>query len=157
LWSYFPSKEALFDAMLDQATMAFRAHLGEILDPCGDVASTLEHFCVSLLNKITRPEAIALNRLVVAETGRFPEVGRIFHDRARGLTQRQLGAYLAGAMERGQLRPTDPDAAALALLGLALGGCHQRLLNGSLDAASPQDIQADVDRTLDLFLRAYRP
>ena len=36
LWSYFPSKEALFEAVLDQATAAYRLQLSSLLDPCGD-------------------------------------------------------------------------------------------------------------------------
>ncbi len=157
LWSYFPSKEALFDAVLDHATVAFRAHLREILHPCGDTAATLDRFCISLLNKIVQPNAIALHRLVLAEAGRFPKVGRIFHDRARGMTQIHLADFLAGAMARGQLRQDDPSDAAQGLLGLILGGCHHLLLAGLIEQASAADIEADVHRALTIFLRAYAP
>ena len=75
LWSYFPSKEELFAAVLDDATTAYRSRLAEILDPDGDLAGTLRTLGVNLLTKITSPESVALYRLVASEAGRFPEMG----------------------------------------------------------------------------------
>lgn len=155
LWSYFPSKEALFAAVLDQVTAAFRAGLSQILDPCGDLDTTLMRFCTSLMQKITSPDAVALHRLVIAEAGRFPEMGRIFHDRAPRLTHALLADYLAGAMDRGLMRREDPLRAARALIGLCLSGCHQLLLVGLLDKVTPELIEQDLALAVPLFLRAY--
>lgn len=155
LWSYFPSKEALFAAVLDQATSVFRAGLSQILDPCGDLDATLTRFCTSLLQKTTSPDAAALHRLVIAEAGRFPEMGEIFYDRAPRLTQALLADYLAGAMDRGLMRREDPLKAARALISLCHSGCHQLLLVGLLDKVTAELIEQDVALAVPLFLRAY--
>lgn len=157
LWSYFPSKEALFEAVLDQATAAFRLQLSSLLDPCGDPEQTLRTFCTSFLEKVTLPEAIALHRLVHAEAGRFPEMGEIFYERAPRTTQALLGAFLASAMDRGLLRPGDPRQAAKVLTVLCMSGCHQQLLLGRLKAPTPELISADADAAIAIFLRAYAP
>ena len=88
LWSYFPSKEALFAAVLDDATTAYREQLAELLDPCGDLRTTLERAGFKLVEKITSPNAISLPGLVVADAGRFPARGAIFYEHAPLHTRR---------------------------------------------------------------------
>lgn len=157
LWSYFPSKEELFEAVIDQLTRAFRAELTQALGPGGDVETTLRRFCRQFLRKVTAPDGIALYRLVVREACRVPEVGRIFHERGPRLTQQQLSAYLAAVVERGELSIDDPLAAARQLVALALSGSHQLLLLGVVGSLPPGQIEEDADRAVATFLRAYRP
>ncbi|MET0241024.1 MAG: TetR/AcrR family transcriptional regulator [Sphingobium sp.] len=156
LWNYFSSKDELFAATIDHATTAYRAKLSEILDePCDDLALTLKRVCTSIVQKITTPEAILLHRLVVAEAGRFPEMGRIFYDRAPRRTYALLATFLEGAMDRGQMRRDDPLQTARLLTGLCLSGTQQKLLMGLIDQASPDMIDADVDRAVDVFMHGY--
>ncbi len=157
LWSYFPSKADLFEAVLDHATAAYRAQVTLLLDPCGNLASTLERFGTSFLYKITSPDAIALHRLVQAEAGRFPEVGEIFYQRAPLRTHMMLADFLAQAMDRGLLRRDDPLSAARALAALCMSGSHQQLMLGRIQAATPEFIAEDVARATGIFLRAFAP
>ena len=155
LWNYFPSKEDLFSAVIDRAADEFKARLSVILEPDGELEPTLRRFCASFLEKVTSPRAIALHRLVVGEVGRFPEVGRIFFERAPRRMQALLAAFMANAMARGQMRHEDPLGAARTLVGLCMSGCHQQLLLGIIDEVTPEMVKADADRAMDLFLRAY--
>jgi len=107
--------------------------------------------------KVTSPHAIALHRLIVAEAGRFPEIGQIFYERAPRATQRLLADFLAGAMERGQLRRDDPLIAARLLVNLCMASTHQELLLGLIEAATDERMETDVERALDIFMRAYAP
>ncbi len=157
LWAYFPSKEALFTAVVDQATTAFRAQLSETLEPPGDIQPTLRNFCLRLMEKVVSPEAIALRRLIVAEAGRFPELGRIFYERAPRLTTILLADFLDGAMTRGQLRADTPLDAAHFLIQMCVSRCQQQLLFSLTDRIDAAQATADVDRALDLFMRAYAP
>jgi len=155
LWSYFPSKPELFEAVIDGTTTAFRATLSEILNPSGPLRPTLARFCGGLLTKVTSAPAIALHRLVAAEAGRFPEMGRIFYERAPRMTHKMLAEFLSGAMDRGQLRRDDPLVAARLLMTLSMAGSHQQLVFGLIDSATPERIAADIDQALDVFMRAY--
>lgn len=157
LWSYFPSKEALFAAVLDKATAAYRAQMSSLLHVCGDPARTLRTFCNSFIEKVTSPEAIALYRLAHAEAGRFPEMGEIFYDRAPRTLRSLLGDFIASAMERGLLRQDDPMRAATILTSLCMAGSHQQLLLGRLQEMTPELIAADAELATDVFLRAYAP
>lgn len=156
LWSYFPSKEDLFVAVMDQLTKAFHDQLSLILNPRHDLATALRRFCREFVAKITSPEGIALYRLVASEANRFPEIGRIFYDRGPAITQRQLAGFLGAAMDSGLLRQHhEPIEAARQLIGLCLAGSRQNLLIGLYDAVTPAQIDADVDRAMDVFMRAY--
>ncbi len=118
LWSYFPSKEALFEAVLDRATAHFRERIISVLVPEADLETTLRSFCRHFLEKVTSPEAIALHRLIVAEAGRVPEIGEMFYQRGPNTMIRLLGDFIELGMARGKLRPDDPRKVAKLLLAL---------------------------------------
>ena len=157
LWNYFPSKEALFEAVLDKATETYKAQLSILLDIGGDFERTIRTFCRSFLTKVTTPEALALQRLAHGEAGRFPEMGIIFYERGPRTTQSLLAAFLSSAMDRGLLRRDDALRGARTLTSLCMSGCHQQLLLGRLAAPTPEMIAADANAATDLFLRAYAP
>ena len=157
LWNHFPSKDALFAAALDRAARAYRARLSQILDPEAGLDEVLLSACISLVEKVTSGEAIALQRLVVSEGGRFPELSRIFFELAPRNTRALLAEFLEGAMQRGALRTADPLDAARALTALCMAGLHHQLLMGQIDHAEPEDIERDAAFAVDLFLRAYAP
>lgn len=157
LWSYFASKELLFGAVLERRTAAFRAQLSLILDPEGDVEAVLDRFCREFLTKVASSEAIALNRLVLGEVNRFPEIGRIFYERGPRLVQLLLSEFLARAMADGKLRDVDPFQAAQMLTSLCMSGSHQQLLLGELEFLSRERAAADAERALRTFLRAFVP
>ena len=155
LWSYFPSKDVLFAAMVDRAVQAVRQQFSLILNPHDDVGTALRHFAREFLQTITAPPALALHRLVISEANRFPETGRIFHERASGRTRELLADYLAGAMERGFLRRADPLLAAYQLLGLCMTGCHQQLMLGLIAKPTPALIERDAETSVATFMLAY--
>jgi len=154
LWSYFPSKEALFEAVLEKATADFRSQLTPLLDTDSDPEGSIRSFCRRFLEKVTAPEALALQRLAHGEAGRFPEMGTIFYERGPRTTQTLLARFIALLMDRGLLRRDDALRAARTLTSLCMSGCHQQLLLG-LSAADPATIAADAEAAADLFLRAY--
>lgn len=156
LWSYFPSKELLFAAVIERVSSSFRAELTLILNPADAFELALERFCAQFLRKVTSAEAIALHRLVIGEAARFPEVGRIFHADALRRMQELLSQFLLSAMSRGLLRRVEPLRAAQHLTGLCMSRCYQLMLIASIDHADEGMIQADVKSALDTFLRAYR-
>jgi TetR/AcrR family transcriptional repressor of mexJK operon len=155
LWSYFASKELLFGAVIENATEVFRAQLSLILNPRDAVDVALRRFCEEYMRKVTSPQAIRLHQLVVGEASRFPEVGRIFHDRAPRMTHRLLADYLDGAMTRGLLRREDPLCSAQQLIALCMASCHQPLLFGVSEEADAPTIRREVDSAMRTFMAAY--
>jgi AcrR family transcriptional regulator len=91
LWSYFPNKEDLFAAVLDEATAAYRQQFADLLRPSKDMPSAVLQFTRSFMAKLTLPEPLRLHRLIVAESGRNPELGQLFFERAPGPRWRCYG------------------------------------------------------------------
>jgi AcrR family transcriptional regulator len=154
LWSYFTSKEELFAAVLDAATAAFRSVMSTVLDPSRSVDEVLTTFAEKFITRITMPDAIALQRLIIAEVERFPEIGRIFFDRAPGRSRILMSAYLACQMDAGLLRRDDPDEAAGTLLSLCTGGTHQHVMWG-VQTQDADAIAQEAVRIVAQFLRCY--
>lgn len=156
LWSYFDSKESLFEAVIDQAAAFFREDLVNALDPEGKPEFGIRRFAETFIRKITSTDAIALHRIIIGESGRFPELGRIFYARAPGVTLNLLANYISIQMEIGALRRDEPLKAADMLISLCDGGHHKRVLWG-IEQLDEKLIAADAGTAADHFLLAYRP
>jgi AcrR family transcriptional regulator len=154
LWSYFPSKEELFAAVLDDATIEYRRRLADLLQPGEDVRTAILKFCTSFLAKITSADGIRLHRLVASEVARFPEVGEIFFRRAPLPTQQLLCGFFEREMAAGNLRTDDPLFAARVLASLCTG-VQQRMLWGQEITDAERDHEAEL--ITDVFLRAFAP
>ncbi|MGU3391118.1 TetR/AcrR family transcriptional regulator [Sphingomonas sp. M1A8_2b] len=150
LWSYFRSKEELFAAVIEDLTQAFREQLeGELL-AAGDLRATIVLFCRSFMDRTTNPDALATWRLVVSESGRSPEVGRIFYERAPHHLEQLLAGYLDRQVAAGLLR--DEGTLPMAQLLISMCVAHQtRLLLGVETAASDRA----ADTFADYFLRLF--
>jgi AcrR family transcriptional regulator len=153
LWSYFTSKAALFGAVLEDAAGAYARDVGELLRLSDDLRSGLFALCRGLIGKIVSPEPLQLTRLVLAESGARPEVGKIFYDHAIQPMEASVGAFLSRHMREGRLRAGDPGLAARILLDLC-NGPQTRCLWGAerLDDARIETKAAEIT---DIFLRAY--
>jgi AcrR family transcriptional regulator len=155
LWSYFRSKEELFAAVIEDVTASFRRQIETGLFAPGELEETLVNFCRNLTGRLAQPDAVATWRLVMAESGRFPEVGQIFYRQAAGQVERALAAFLQGQIDAGRL--VDQGALDMARL---LTGMHKAELNRRLwgveitDAADPD---AQARRFVGYFLRLFTP
>jgi AcrR family transcriptional regulator len=156
LWTYFPSKDALFAAVIDSKIETFQAKLDEALIPAGGTAAALTRFGTLFLNKILDPHSIALQRLIVAETERFPQIGETFAIRGPDRVRQRLCRYLDEEMKAGRLRKGDPLVAAHQFVGLCQAGCYlDRIWRPTQPSASK--VERDVANAVDTFMRAWRP
>ena len=154
LWSYFNSKEELFAAVIDSAAAAFQSSMGEILDAKKDIRVVLTRFCETFLERISRPQAIALQRLIVSQADRFPEIGRVFYEHAPAINHATLSDFFKRQMAAGVLRPDDPNEAARMLLDLCTAGYHDRVLYG-VEAQDAAIERREAARIVRQFLDCY--
>jgi TetR/AcrR family transcriptional repressor of mexJK operon len=156
LWTYFPSKDALFEAVIDSKIEAFQARLDEALIPTGGTAAALARFAYVFLRKIIDPRSVGLHRLILSESDRFPQIGEAFAVRGPDRVRMRLCRYMEEEMAAGRLRKGDPLTAARQFLGLCQSGCY---LDRLWRPARPPitDPEADVAAAIDTFLRAWGP
>lgn len=153
LWSYFRSKEELFGAVIADVTAAFRQQVkSELLTP-GEMQATLVNFCRSFMNKTAHPDAVAAWRLVVAESGRFPEVGQIFYQQAAGHIERALATYISEQITAGRLRDEGATDMARVLIGMTAAQQNRRLWG--VAAAGSEEMDLLARRFVGYFLRLF--
>jgi len=153
LWAYFASKEELFGAVLDRLVTQFAPAIA--LDEEAPLEPTLVRYANDFLSMTLSPPIIALNRLVIGEASRFPELGRLFY--ARGPERRHgvVAGYFAAQIARGRLRPVDPLLASRQFHHL----CHTGLFVRTLWSVEPTPdaaaIHQDAIDAVRLFLHGY--
>jgi AcrR family transcriptional regulator len=94
LWAYFNSKEELLVAVVDVLTRELQGDILNAFRLPDDLPAGLLQFCWRLGDIVQQPDALATLRLVAAESGRSPELGRLYFDRVIDVTRRELAAYL---------------------------------------------------------------
>ncbi len=155
LWSYFPSKQDLFAAVIDDLVERYGEALRVPLPPEGDPGETLLVLGRSLMTTLMRPQIIALHRMITGEAGRFPELGGVLFERGPARGQARLSNWLAALMERGVLRRVDPLMAAKQFLALCQSGEFQKYLIGALKRVDKAQLDAEIEQAVETFLRAY--
>jgi TetR/AcrR family transcriptional repressor of mexJK operon len=160
LYNYFRSKEELFSAFITDTcqgpAMAIFDHM-PVTGAGRPIRENLIVFGVDFLGFILSPKLVAINRVVVAETGRFPELGRLFFDAGPGRGEARFAQIVERAMDAGELRRDDPVMVGRCLKDLILSDYHHRQLWGVLGDTSERRIKAHVACVVDVFLSAFAP
>lgn len=154
LWTYFSSKEDLFAAALDDWIDTFKPDREVKLE--GDLRQTLVNYCNGFLDQMLSPQIETLFRLVIAESRRFPEMGRIFYERAPLRRHKTLAKFLQEQMDAGQLRKHDSLRASAQLHHLCFYRLFMHSMWGLEPDTSPPQIRFEAEEAVDLFLDGYR-
>ena len=152
----FDDKPALFAAVVHRIIDRLRPPAGLPSfagEPLDDVLRTLAGL---ILRAALAPEAIALNRLIVAESARFPELAAAVT--AEGSRQEGI-RLIAGLLEReraaGRLAIADPGFAAEQFLWMVMT-VPQRRATGLGVPMTPAELEAWTRDVVALFLHGCR-
>lgn len=154
LYVYFPSKEALFEALVREGKARQAERFAE-LSIEQEPAQTLRGFGLTLLDVLSAPDSIAQLRTIIGVTAKFPQIGRAFYEAGPAHGAEKLSCYLAAETARGRLAVADPASAAMQFLDLCKSGLLARLLFGVVETLTREEIEANVARAVSLFLTAY--
>lgn len=159
LWSYFPSKEELFAAVVDDIVESYGDALQVDLPLCDDVVPVLRRFAGVLVNTLMSEPLLALYRLVVGEAQRFPHLSETFYERGPRRGKARLAVWIGEKMAMGELRRGDPLLAVHQFAGLCQGGSYQFAVLNLPEARRPDRarIEAEIDAAIDTFYRAWGP
>lgn len=153
VYRHFRSKEKLFagvvrdmcDRIIDPALVAAMARL--------PLRAALRRFGRHMHDVIFAPETLGLHRIVVAESQRFPELGRLFYDSGPDGSIRALADYLAQHRRSPDLKIKDPRLAAEEFLELLRGYDHMRALLRVGGSPSARRSRERVERAIAHILR----
>ena len=155
VYKHFADKERLFTeivtSMVDEvADPVYEEALQ--LDDSGDVEADVRDLARRQLGMVMQPRLLQLRRLVIAEAGRFPELGRVFFERGPGRTIAALAAAFERLAAQGALEADDPLLAAQHFNWLIMSHPLSQAMLLGRDECPPA---AELDRYAETGLRAF--
>ena len=152
LYRHFETKQSLFVEVARRAQLSVRERLGTMVDRGLPLDRVLREIISRLYDGYTHPEYLAVLRMVIAEAGRFPELGRAMLDDSREVSE-PLVEYLQQLKDRGQIAVDSPLDAVTQICGLAMGAGRYVLITPSRRPASRRHA---IESLVALFTRAWR-
>jgi AcrR family transcriptional regulator len=154
LYAKFPTKAALFRAVIDQqldrAYGAVRAATGAAPKT---LASSLRHLAEQTVTAALEPENLSLNRLIDWEGPRFPELAEITQARSR-FSIGQIANYIRDFAARDGIPCRDPEGAA-EIFNFMVRGLYHDIRSGA-HPVDPRELRRMVEKIVAIFL-ASRP
>jgi AcrR family transcriptional regulator len=154
LYNYFPSKEELFSAVIAERCRDFQEMLYDADLESQDFRKALTILGERAVRWMLRDDSIATYRLITAEAGRFPELGRAFYMAGPQKGKEMLAEFFGRAAKRGHIKPGYMIAIAIHFMVLCRGELHHRKL-WNIDEPTDKDIEATVANAVTMFLAAY--
>jgi TetR/AcrR family transcriptional regulator, mexJK operon transcriptional repressor len=161
VYKQFADKQSLFREIVADT-------VAEVADPVAqqvaslrdsaDLEADLQDLARALLAQVIQPRVMQLRRLVIAEAGRFPDLGRLFYERGPGRTIATLATAFQHLAARGALQADDPQTAAEHFNWLVMSTpLNQVMLCGDTELPGHASLSHHADAGTRAFLAAYRP
>ncbi|MFT6025751.1 MAG: TetR/AcrR family transcriptional repressor of mexJK operon [Ascidiaceihabitans sp.] len=155
LYSYFPDKRLLFVevAMTECVRQADDAvhNIDRSAPPREVLTRTGQHFLRFITSKLGQQ----IFRICVAESDRFPDIGRAFYASGPAVMRREMALYFKDAVERGELQIDDLVLAADQFGELCKADVWPRLIFGVSKSVTDAEIGRVVDGAVETFLARY--
>ncbi|HBF29591.1 TetR/AcrR family transcriptional regulator [Rhizobium sp.] len=152
LYGYFPSKEELFTAFVLSAGQQRWEEFNSVADRSDGIENTLKDLGLRYLRFLLSDEIMSVNRLVIAEAARFPELGRIIHENG---VKNVIGVFaetLERAANAGELTIPDPIAAAWKFKALCEARLFEEYLWAIRNSVTEQEIIDNIEPACAIFL-----
>lgn len=157
LYSYFPDKRLMF---LEVAKAECCRQVVDVEDKISShvkLKDALLIAAVTLVEFFTSDFYLRMYRVVVAESDRFPELGRQFYETGPMMGRNRMVAYLQEAEARGEIQIEDKALAADMFTEL----CRADVFTQMLFGIKTKPTQAEKDRVINgavaMFLARYAP
>jgi len=159
VYKHFADKQHLFSAIVittvNDASDPVYNEVRDLQDS-GDIEADLRDLARRQLAVVIQPRLMQLRRLVIAEAGRFPELGRTFYEQGPGRTIAALAATFEQLAARGVLQLQDPLLAASHFNWLIMSApLNEAMLLGRDEPLKPADLRRHADTGVRTFLAAY--
>ena len=155
LYSYFPDKRRLFTEVgriecLRQAEAA-KTSVDKTAPPRVVLGQAAKHITQFLLSDFAQ----AVFRVCVAESDRFPDLGREFYESGPRVGKKVLCDYLTEATACGALEIQDIDLAAHQFMALCKAEIFDKRVFGVQHSFTEAEVDRIIDSAVDMFLSRY--
>jgi TetR/AcrR family transcriptional regulator, mexJK operon transcriptional repressor len=146
VYRHFISKEELLAEVVRRVSLVDnRLHAAIAGQPLKKGLGIYGRYYASI---IFDPETVELNRIVIAEGARVPELSQLYYRNGPQLTIDTLTEFLAPFAEAGRLQIDDPRQAAEEFLDHVRGYAHLRLLMSIGTRPTRAELEEKIDRAM---------
>jgi AcrR family transcriptional regulator len=164
VYAHFENKETLFAAMVEHSAGVFMQYLGEFDHSGSNYQAELERFANRFCELSTFRHAVQFQRVIIAESKRFPKLSRSVSTSIGGKASAMLARYLHELDLRGKLKVPDPKLTAEQFLAITTGSIRLATLFGSIPPLTQDPHPSEPNRThareirraVEVFLRGVR-
>jgi len=118
VYLYFPSKEALLEALVRRAIVPIAdTALSALRDYEGDPRIVMNMVLKMLAGRLSDPKIIAMPKLIFREVIGFPELARMYRREVLDRVIPAMEALIRRGIEQGYLRQVDPNLTIRSIIG----------------------------------------
>lgn len=155
LYARYGDKVALFRAAVGLAIDRFAVSQEELQATArDDIEETLMAFAWLRIEQVMTPNGLKLQRIINAESHRFPDILTESYEFGAGSSVRYLAGVLARETEAGRLAVPAPERAAVVFLSMVVGGPVRTIVIGN--PLSRDEIDERLRYAVRLFLDGAR-
>ncbi|WP_315834695.1 TetR/AcrR family transcriptional regulator [Bradyrhizobium prioriisuperbiae] len=153
LYRLVPNKSALFEGTVSDRMDRFLSAVNLRAAEHEDIEVALRTALLTCAELVLDEEVISLNRMMIAESDRFPEISATFYQKAMRRTVAAFADWLRVRRDNGAIVLDDVDEAAGMLLGMMVFEPQRAALFGHQPAPSHEAIAERAHHCAALFLR----
>ncbi len=153
LYLYFTNKEELFKAVVRESMIPVIGEAEGMIDQYdGPSAVLFQDIMLGWWERIGNTKISGITKLIMAESGNFPEVARFYYEEVISRVNRLIIRMLEHGIARGEFRPIDAQQAMHVVVAPMV---MLMMWNHSFGACSMSPIspQAYLQSYIDIFLR----
>jgi TetR/AcrR family transcriptional regulator, mexJK operon transcriptional repressor len=156
VYSLYADKKALFRAAVERAIRRGKQPVGVLkAAETDDFEVTLVAIARLLLANSVSPVALKLQRIIIAETFRVPEITRMFWEQGPRASAEYLTELFERYAKRGEIQITEPELVAHGFLTLTVGLMSRMILVGT--KIDPREMDKRIKLYVKIFLNGIRP
>lgn len=151
VYLYFESKEALLRALIERKLGPMAQQAGALASlGAQDPANALRQLWLMAAYRLSDARNFAIPRLVIAVSGRFPEIPQHHRKHVVQVVMAAIEAIIVAGISSGMFRQVDPRAAARAVIGPFLfEAMWTHVLRGESALEAPEKL---IEAQLDVLL-----
>ncbi|MDI1276116.1 TetR/AcrR family transcriptional regulator [Methylobacter sp.] len=153
LYNHFDSKNALLAAVISGLCESLLQTMTQLTIESDGVENNLTQIATSAVDLIYAEDALAIYRLVVAESPDLPELGQLFYKSGPQAVLTQLEGYFRQLNADGSYHIEDPVFAADAFFSMLKGDLHLRCLLSKTLRPSADEKKRLVSQVIAFYMR----
>jgi AcrR family transcriptional regulator len=156
IYNTFESKEGLFTAVVREILTEHGRQIHAIADSDAaggtDLKQIVREYARAMQHIVFAPRLLALYRLVVGESARFPHLAKAWYDEGPRKVAVELTNILERHKAKGEISVSDCSMAAEQFLGLVRDNNYMAVMLGLCSPPDARQAEARIDALVDLFL-----